>query len=358
MAILQPRQLTVLTTSRCTAACGHCSMNSSPDRRDRLSFDTIRTTIDELHAHSPLGVVIFAGGEPTLMGETLLDAIAHADGLGIMTRIVTNASWAISDAKAEAKILELRQAGLGELNISADDYHLPWIPFENVKRAWRAAKSRGFYSVVIANCYGPNSLVTPDYIMEELCERLPMRFDDQGANVSLPSVAADGTVYMLSNSYLQRLGRAHSEIADHDLIYPHDQNDLAGSCPWAVRSAALSPQGRLVACCGMEAEHNQVLDFGPVQPGAVQSMIDLANRNVLVNAIALLGPLFVQQFVRSRREDLVFRERYSTVCEICEDLVSRTAVTDALDDHIAELAAVVGLARLTLERTKEEVILC
>ncbi|MCZ4093467.1 radical SAM protein [Sinorhizobium psoraleae] len=358
MAILQPRQLTVLTTSQCTAACGHCSMNSAPHRRDRLSFDTIRTTIDELQTQSPLGVIIFAGGEPTLMGETLLDAIAHADGLGIMTRIVTNASWAISDAKAEAKIRELRQAGLGELNISADDYHLPWIPFDNVERAWRAAKSRGFSSVVIANCYGPNSLVTPDYVMEQLGERLPMRFDDQGAPGSLPPAAADGTVYMLSNSYLQRLGRAHANVADHDLIFPQDGSGLAGSCPWAVRSAALSPQGRLVACCGMEAEHNRVLDFGAVKPGEVQHLIEHANRSVLVNAIALLGPYFVQQFVRARRGDIPFRERYSTVCEICEDLVSREAVTDAVDEHIGELAAAVGLAHLTLETTKAEVLPC
>ncbi|ANP89310.1 radical SAM protein [Rhizobium leguminosarum] len=358
MTVLQPRQLTVLTTSQCTASCGHCSMNSSPERRDRLTFETIRTTIDELHAKSPLAVVIFAGGEPTLMGETLLNAIAHADDLGIITRIVTNASWAISDAKAEAKIRELRQAGLGELNISADDFHLPWIPFENVARAWCAAKSRGFSSVVIANCYGPNSIVTPEYIMERLCERLPTRFDDQGKSEALPDPAADGTVYMLSNSFLQRLGRAHTTISDPDIIFPEHDGTLAGACPWAVRSAALSPQGRLVACCGMEAEHNRVLDFGVVRPGEVQGLIEQANRSVLVNAIALLGPYFVQQFIRARREDIPFRARYATVCEICEDLVSRKAATDAINEHIAELAVAVSLARVNLETSRMEVVIC
>lgn len=358
MALLQPQQLTVLATSQCTAACDHCSMNSSPERRDRLDLDTFIATVEELHARAPLGVVIFAGGEPTLMGEMLLDAIAHADAMGIMTRIVTNASWAISDAKARAKIRELRQAGLGELNISADDYHLPWIPFDNVVRAWRAAKGQGFSSVVIANCYGPNSMVTPQFVMDRIGEELPMRFDDDGAPDQLPPPAADGTVYMMSNSYLQLLGRSHGRIPVADVFLPSDPDSLAGPCPWAVRSAALSPRGHLVACCGMEAEGNAVLDFGLAGQGRTDALIDHAERDVLVNAIALLGPHYVQQFVRARRPDIPFRPAYATVCEICEDIVSRHEVVDAVRADIGALGSAVHLARLALAPAIGEKLSC
>lgn len=358
MALLQPQQLTVLATSQCTAACDHCSMNSAPERRDRLSLETFIDTVEELHARSPLGVVIFAGGEPTLMGEMLLDAIAHADMLGIMTRIVTNASWAISDRKAEAKIRELRQAGLGELNISADDYHLPFIPFDNVVRAWRAAKGKGFASVVIANCYGPNSLVTPRFVLDRIGEDLPMRFDGEGAPGALPPPAADGTVYMMSNSYLQLLGRSHGRIGLENVFVPDNPAALAGGCPWAVRSAALSPQGHLVACCGMEAEGNEILDFGKVEAGTVQSLVDKADRDILMNAIALLGPYHVQQFVRKRRPDVAFRPRYATVCEICEDIVSRREVLDAVQADIGALEGAVHLARLALEPLEERLTVC
>ncbi|ADZ70542.1 radical SAM protein [Polymorphum gilvum] len=358
MALLQPRQLTVLTTSQCTAACDHCSMNSAPDRRERLDFATIRDTIDALHDAQPLGVVIFAGGEPTLLGETLLDAIAHADGLGITTRIVTNASWAITPTKARAKITELRQAGLAELNISADDYHLPWIPFANVAHAWREAKGRGFSSVVIANCYGPNSLVTPDWIMEQLGERLPMRFDADGTPLGIPPPAADGTAYLMSNSYLQMLGRAHGRIDPADVIFPADPTELNGGCPWAVRSAALSPRGRLVACCGMEAEDNAVLDFGAVRDAGAQALVEKADRSAIMNAIALLGPAWVQDFVRRRRPDIAFRPRYATVCEICEDIVSRREVVEALKANLGALEPAVVFARLgagaSVERIETE----
>jgi len=32
----------------------------------------------------------------------------------------------------------LRDAGLHEINISTDDYHLPFIPFDHVVNAWQA----------------------------------------------------------------------------------------------------------------------------------------------------------------------------------------------------------------------------
>lgn len=358
MALLQPQQVTVLATSQCTAACSHCSMNSSPERRDRLRLQTFIDTIEELHSRSPLRVVIFAGGEPTLAGEMLLNAIAHADMLGIVTRIVTNASWAISEAKAAAKIRELRQAGLGELNISADDYHLSYIPFDNVVRAWRAAKGQGFSSVVIANCYGPNSLVTPCYVMDRLAETLPMRFDEDGTPDALPPASADGTVYMMSNSYLQLLGRSHGQIAIDDVFLPDNQATLAGGCPWAVRSAALSPRGHLVACCGIEAEGNAVLDFGPVTAGTAQKLVEAADSDVLVNAIALLGPYYVQQFVKARHPEIGFRPRYATVCEICEDIVTRAEIVDAIKGDIAALAASVHLVRLALEPIRRELMPC
>src|SRR4051812_24027131 len=120
MLLLKPQQLTVLGTSRCTAACAHCSMNSGPDRRERLSAETITRVIAELCVVQPLRVVIFAGGEPTLLGEELLDAIAFASNRGILTRIVTNASWASSEARARRRLVSLREAGLHEVNISAD----------------------------------------------------------------------------------------------------------------------------------------------------------------------------------------------------------------------------------------------
>lgn len=356
MELLQPKQLTVLATSQCTAACSHCSMNSAPTRRDRLSAERMCRAISELHERSPLRVVIFAGGEPTLLGESLLDAIAHADSLGITTRIVTNAYWATCEEKAITKIVELRQAGLAELNISVDDFHIPYIPFANVANAWNASKNRGFRSVVIANCYGPKSTINPAYIMDQLGENLPVRFDSEGLSCQLPAPASDGTVYMLSNSYLQILGRSHSILEISDVFVPEHPEALSGPCPWAVRSAALSPKGHLLACCGMEAENNAVLDFGDIIDTDLKDLVAKADQSVIVNAIALLGPFFLQEFIKQREPDVRFRAQYATVCEICEDIVSRQETVAALEAHLPALTAAVLCARIAMTDTEKVAI--
>lgn len=175
-----------------------------------------------------------------------------------------------------------------------------------------------------------------------------MRFDPTGAPKGLPPPYADGTIYMMSNSYLQLLGRSHGRIGLDKVFQPTEPNALAGGCPWAMRSAALSPKGRLVACCGMEAEGNPVLDLGEIAPGGVQLLVDSANSNIVVNAIALLGPYYVQQFVRARKSDIAFRPHYATVCEICEDIVSRSDVLEHIEENVEALAAAVRLARFAI----------
>lgn len=348
MLLLKPYQLTVLTTSQCTARCGHCSVSSGPDRRDKLSFEQIREAIDQLCAVSPLSLVIFAGGEPTLLGEHLYNSIAYADSLGLSTRMVTNASWATSQERARAKITEFRECGLRELNISADDFHLPFIPFSRVINAWNASKGMGFLSVCIANCSGPRSVVTPQYICDQIGEDLPTIYDEDGDRAAIASPSSDGTAYMLSNARLQRLGRAHATIPYDDIPLASSETALDTPCPWAVRSAALSPKNHLVACCGMEAEHNQVLDFGDASNNPVAELVARADNDVLVNSIAYMGPMFLKRFIQSKAPEVSFRECYGAVCELCEHIVSRSETVDVLRRHSAELAEHVLTIRSTL----------
>lgn len=141
MRVFEPKQITVLTTSKCTAACKHCCMNSSPERDDMLSWEQLEKILTQ--AFSELGnglkLIIFAGGEPMLLGKDLYKAIQLCKQQGLATRIVTNAYWATSPRVARLKLSELKEAGLDEVNISTDDYHLPFIKLTNVRYAYEAA---------------------------------------------------------------------------------------------------------------------------------------------------------------------------------------------------------------------------
>ena len=72
-------------------------MNSGPDREETLSYEQMERILTELFATAPLlHIVIFAGGEPLLLGDDLLKAIRLCRQNGKGTRVVTNAFWAHS----------------------------------------------------------------------------------------------------------------------------------------------------------------------------------------------------------------------------------------------------------------------
>jgi hypothetical protein len=234
----------------------------------------------------------------------------------------------------------LRNAGLAELNISADDFHLPYVSFENVKNAWRAAQGRGFSAVVIANCYGPKSIVNPAFIVRELDTELEEVYDERGAKRPLAKRAPDGTIYGLSNAYLQNLGRSR-ETLESDEFFTSDDQMISGGCPWAIQSAAISPKGHLVACCGMEAEHNPILDFGDLAESPVRDLLARANGAVSMNVIARLGPVFLKRFLRHYAPEVSVADRHRTMCELCEEIVSSEACRAAIRKHAPLLAAYV-----------------
>ncbi len=334
-----PHRLTFLTTNTCTARCGHCSVSSSPDRKGRLTFDQMRETIDGVRKKGPLHTVVWAGGEPTLLGQDLLDAIAYAFSLGINTRVVTNVSWAISPQKARQKLVSLREAGLRELNISADDYHLPYIPFDNVAHAWREAHGEGFDTVLIAIAHGPRSLVTPQWVAEQLNEAAlePITADTAFGETRLRKVLG-GTAYIVYGTYLQKLGRSHDEVPAEDFQQvPWEQ--LQGGCPFAASSPAVSPDNNLLACCGFEVAGNAVLDFGDLDTHSVPDLYAHVERDLIVKAIAERGPAFLADFVSRKAPHISWRPTYSSVCEVCEHVTTRQEVVDVLKTHSDELAA-------------------
>lgn len=343
--IREPQRLVVLTTNRCTARCTHCVMNASPDRHDQLTYEKIRLVIDSMCELSKLGMVIFTGGEPLLLGEDLLNAIAYADGLGLKTRVVTNCYWAVSSKIAREKLVELREAGLQELIISADDEHLPYVSFEQVKYAWRASKDLGFHSVAIANSSLPSSKITPDFIMEQLGEELPLYYDKHHRRQRIPKQSKDGTIYFLSNANVQHLGRAKEYVGRDKIRYV--TKCFEGGCPVVLRDPALSPTGHLVGCCGMEVETNGVLDMGDTNINTAANILVETDDKVILNAIALLGPLFLKHFIERHAPEVSFYEKYATFCQLCEHIVNRPTTVNVLLNNIDELSNTV------LERRKK-----
>jgi hypothetical protein len=258
---------------------------------------------------------------------------------------VTNASWATDPQSARAMITQLREAGLDEVNVSADDFHLPFIPLDNVVHAWWACKGMGFRSVVIALSSGPGSKLGPREMMDALGEEVPITYDDDGNLLTGPEPSADGTAYLIANNNVYRIGRGR-KLRETHVSFPRSPKHLDRPCPWAIRSAALSPKNHLVACCGIEAEHNEVLDFGSADEASIEELVGRANDDPVMMGIAELGPYHMMERAKKIDPDLGFRPRYAAICEICEDVTTNPRAVAALRSDATGLEAEIAAARL------------
>ena len=98
----QQRTLQIHPTLRCNLFCKHCYSNSGPYAiNSNLDAETIRKVITDAHK---LGykVVSFSGGEPLLFNG-LVESIAHAKSLGMVTTVTTNGTIADAEMIHEIK---------------------------------------------------------------------------------------------------------------------------------------------------------------------------------------------------------------------------------------------------------------
>lgn len=333
-----PAQLTIITTNRCNAACSHCIMCSGKKRKETLTFDQIKKNIDQMKRIAKQGfVVIFTGGEPTLLGDDLFESIAYADGLGIPSRIVTNAHWAKTPQDAERMVETLAECGLKEINISTDDYHVKYVPFSNVKNAWDACHNKGFNAVVVGVSHSENDKITPDYVEKQFDEKLQRRFDRAGVERPFRKRDKDGTIYAMSNAQVMRLGRAAEELDDKSFKYKRNLRSLCGRCSTIMSSVTVSPGNHVWACCGFECGDGGALDIGDLSKASMSSILKKGKENLLVQALGTLGPMNLKNYLSELEPDLVFRDKYTCVCDLCKDVVKNEQALCAIEKHKKEI---------------------
>lgn len=129
--------IAIIPSFRCNAACSYCCFQSSPNESYGMSLELIHKILEKSSRILKPKVVVFTGGEPTLDLKRLEKSILSATALGLSTRIVTNAMWAISQSQTSSVMHRLINAGLKEINITTGTDHIKYVPFDNICRAAR-----------------------------------------------------------------------------------------------------------------------------------------------------------------------------------------------------------------------------
>lgn len=139
-----------LLTYQCPYECDHCFVYSSPRAGGTFTLAQVMNVLEEACKLGTVRTVFFEGGEPTLFYPLLLEGVRRAREMGFSTGIVTNGYFATSIEDAVLWLKPLREAGIGSINVSDDQFHSGSEEDTAAKRALAAAQQLGIPCGVIA----------------------------------------------------------------------------------------------------------------------------------------------------------------------------------------------------------------
>lgn len=135
--------LSILTSWKCDAACKHCVFDSSPKKRGSIGTEIALRAISETAKLTSMRRVTVSGGEAFLDPKQLAEIGRHSANLGLLFRVVTNASFATTEDRALEAIASLMPFNLESLAVSWDHFHSQFIPVEAVRNVLRACRTLG-----------------------------------------------------------------------------------------------------------------------------------------------------------------------------------------------------------------------
>lgn len=89
------------------------------------------TYLEETTSVTKLDSFMIFGGEPMLYPERTIKLFQKANELGVPEiELITNGFWGRDRNRAQSLAAQLKDAGVNEVNISVDAFHLPYIPLD------------------------------------------------------------------------------------------------------------------------------------------------------------------------------------------------------------------------------------
>lgn len=334
------KSIRFLTTYQCNAQCSHCECG--PYEYDRLGLDEMCRLIDEGVALGTVGQVVFSGGEPTLLGEELLDAIRYAAGRSLLTRIVTNGWWGTTRESALEYVDRLMAAGLTEINISVDDLHQKYIRLSRVKHAFLACYERQL-PCLIAHKQHRDAEITHEFLEREFGMPL-IRFDPHR------TYNREESCRLISTGSVIPITRDEALADEAQML----SSNWTGSCASVLRDIIVGAKANFLPCCGIVQKDLPELTRHSLREHALIDAIEDANQDVILNWIALEGPAAIAAFVSEREPSITFKERYAGICHICNDVLTRPEVRKVIAEHIDDIAERVRLHRAFLEASRRD----
>jgi len=147
----------IVANYRCPAACGHCLYGCSPNAQPGYMHGTMAATLCETLRRLGCRNLHIGGGEPFLDVEGLAGLVKAIRGSGIhLDYIETNAAWITGDDAHNRRVLAgMASAGCCCVMVSADPFHIEFIPFWKPQKLLRLLRGMGIPHFIWQERYWP-----------------------------------------------------------------------------------------------------------------------------------------------------------------------------------------------------------
>lgn len=321
LPIPRARTLSIMPTYRCTAACKNCGTLSSPHAKACLTVQEITSVIDEGH-EANFRVVVFTGGEATLEMEPLVEGIKKATGYGMVTRLVTNAHWAIDEEAASSFITLMKRSGLSEINFSTGDQHARWVPMRYVLTAVRESLREGFVPAVMIETTATMTITREVMEADEYHKETRSLFPGRRIHIS--------------ESPWMPLNPRKAERYSPGMAVDATNLSRTQGCDSVLQTTTVQADGNIGACCGLGMRLIPELNLGRVGETTISAAIDEGEEDLLKQWIHVEGPEKILAWASQRDPSIEWEGIYAHRCQACLRLYKDNRVRAVIKDHIME----------------------
>lgn len=207
-------------TTDCNLKCPHCIVSCSQLPGETMNPKIIKKCIDEA-ANLGATIVSFSGGEPFCHLDLLIDCSEYASKRGLKPEVVTNGSWGKNESYRNHILDRLAKAGMFQINVSHDVFHLPFVSSKIITGISRAAEERG------------------------ILVRLFITLSRHPENINILELASLINIPVVITT-VGPFGRAQNLDSRHFIQCPNE----VGICPQA-KIPFILVDGTVTMCCGL-----------------------------------------------------------------------------------------------------------
>lgn len=304
-----PKSVTILPTYQCSAACTNCCFESNPNIKHRMSFEEIVDLIDQIKRDLPLvKLIVFSGGECTLLKRDLVKALKYANNFGFLTRIVSNGHWGKTSLMADSMAHSLKEAGLNELNLSTGDEHAEYVPPDSVINAACASVKIGIRTLITIEGTKVSQLNKTSFY----------------ENTKFASLLSDTKysrlLHIITNVWMPFDNQSSFEPLDVE----------KKGCENIFNNLAINPYGTVYSCCGLTMEFIDGLVIGKLNEQNVSTIYNEQYHDLLKLWIWLDGP---EAIIRSVLPGST-KDFGSHACETCWHLHNESEIKSKIIEAV------------------------